>query len=43
MQKLMKNWIFTLVTCVLLAILAVLAFLDSLGVGDVGLIRGCCS
>lgn len=39
MQKLMKNWIFTLVTCVLLAILAVLVFLDSLGVGDVGLIR----
>ena len=34
MQKLIKNWIFTLVTCILLAILSVLMFLDGAGVGD---------
>ena len=34
MQKLMKNWIFTLITCILLAILSVLMFLDGAGVGD---------
>lgn len=34
MQKLMKNWIFTLVTCILLTILSVLMFLDGAGVGD---------
>ena len=34
MQKLMKNWIFTLVTAILLAILSVLMFLDGFGVGD---------
>ncbi len=33
MQKLMKNWIFTLVTCILLSILAVLMFLDGFDVG----------
>lgn len=33
MQKLMKNWIFTLVACVLTAILAVLMFLDGFDVG----------
>ena len=31
MQKLIKNWIFTLVTCILLAIFAVLLFLDNCG------------
>ena len=34
MQRIMKNWIFTLITCMLLAILAVLMLLDGLGVGD---------
>ena len=33
MQKLMKNWVFTLITCILLAILAVLMFLDGFEVG----------
>ncbi len=33
MQKLMKNWIFTLITCILLSILAVLMFLDGFDVG----------
>lgn len=33
MQKLMKNWIFTLITCILLAVLAVLTFLDGFDVG----------
>lgn len=35
MQKLMKNWIFTLIVCILLSILAVLMILDGFGVGDV--------
>ena len=35
MQKLMKNWIFTLIVCILLSILSVLMFLDGFGVGDV--------
>ena len=35
MQKLMKNWIFTLIVCILLSILSVLMFLDGVGVGDV--------
>ncbi|MBQ3483758.1 MAG: hypothetical protein IJA78_06235 [Clostridia bacterium] len=39
MQKLMKNWIFTLVVCCLLSILAVLMILDGFGVGDVYLGR----
>ena len=34
MQRIMKNWIFTMVTCILLAILAVLMFLDGAGIGD---------
>ncbi|MBQ8356634.1 MAG: hypothetical protein IJX39_02375 [Clostridia bacterium] len=34
MQKLMKNWIFTMITCILLSVLAVLMFLDGFGVGD---------
>ncbi len=33
MQKLMKNWIFTMVVCILLAILAVLMFLSGFDVG----------
>ncbi len=33
MQKLMKNWIFTLITCILLAILSVLMFLSGFEVG----------
>ena len=33
MQKLIKNWVFTLVTCILLTILAVLMFLDGFDVG----------
>lgn len=33
MQKLMKNWIFTLITCILLTVLAVLMFLDGFEVG----------
>ena len=33
MQKLMKNWIFTMVTCILLAVLAVLMFLSGFKVG----------
>jgi hypothetical protein len=33
MQKLMKNWIFTLVGCILLAILATFMFLDGFDVG----------
>lgn len=33
MQKLMKNWIFTMITCALLAILATLMILDGLDVG----------
>ena len=33
MQKLMKNWIFTLITCILLTVLAVLMFLDGFDVG----------
>jgi hypothetical protein len=33
MQKLMKNWVFTLVTCALLAALSVLMFLDGFDVG----------
>ncbi len=33
MQKLMKNWVFTLITCILLSILAVLMFLDGFEVG----------
>lgn len=33
MQKLMKSWIFTLITCALLAALAVLTFLDGFDVG----------
>lgn len=33
MQKLMKNWIFTLITCILLSVLAVLMFLDGFDVG----------
>ena len=32
MQKLMRNWIFTLVVCILLAMFAVLLLLDNLGV-----------
>ena len=39
MQKLMKNWIFTLIVCILLAILTVLTFLDSLHVGDLYLVQ----
>lgn len=34
MQKLMKNWIFTLTVCILLSVLSVLMFLDGFGVGD---------
>lgn len=34
MQKLMKNWIVTLVTCILLTVLAVLMFLDGFDVGN---------
>ncbi len=34
MQKLMKNWIFTLITCILLTALAVLTFLDGFDVGE---------
>ena len=34
MQKLMKNWIFTLIVCILLAVLAVLMFLSGFKVGD---------
>ena len=33
MQKIMKNWIFTLITCILLSALAVLMFLDGFDVG----------
>lgn len=33
MQKLMKNWVFTMVACVLMLILAVLMFLDGFDVG----------
>ena len=33
MQKIMKNWVFTLITCILLTVLAVLMFLDALDVG----------
>ena len=33
MQKIMKNWVFTLITCILLAILAILMFLDGFDVG----------
>ena len=33
MQKIMKNWVFTLITCILLAILSVLMFLDGFDVG----------
>ena len=33
MQKIMKNWVFTLITCILLAVLAVLMFLDGFDVG----------
>ena len=33
MQKLTKNWIFTMITCILLVILAVLMFLDGFDVG----------
>ena len=33
MQKLIKNWIFTLITCILLTILAVLMFLDGFDIG----------
>ena len=39
MQKLMKNWVFTLVVCCLLSILAVLMILDGFGVGDIYLGR----
>lgn len=34
MRKLMNNWIFTLVVCILTALLALLMLLDGLGVGD---------
>ena len=34
MQKLMKNWIFTLTVCILLSILSVLMIVDGIGVGD---------
>lgn len=34
MQKILKNWIFTMVTAILLAVLTVLVFLDAFGVGD---------
>ena len=34
MQKLMKNWVFTLIVCILLAILAVLMFLSGFKVGN---------
>jgi len=37
MQKLMKNWIFTMITCILLVMLAVLMFLGALGVKGVTL------
>lgn len=37
MQKLMKNWIFTMITCILLVLLAVLMFLGALGVEGVTL------
>jgi hypothetical protein len=40
MQRIMKNWIFTLVTCILLTILSVLMFLDGAGVGDLYIGRG---
>lgn len=35
MQKLMKNWVFTLIVCILLSVLALLMFLDGFGVGDI--------
>lgn len=35
MQKLMKNWVFTLIVCILLTVLALLMFLDGFGVGDI--------
>ena len=34
MQRIMKNWIFTLIVCALLLILSVLMLLDGVGVGD---------
>ena len=33
MQKLMRKWIFTLITCILLTVLAVLMFLDGFDIG----------
>ena len=33
MQKLMKNWVFTMIACILLVMLAVLLFLDGFDVG----------
>ena len=33
MQKLMKNWVFTLIVCILLAALAILMFLSGFKVG----------
>ena len=33
MQKMMKSWIFTLITCILLTILSVLMFLDGFDIG----------
>ena len=35
MQKLMKNWVFTLITCILLAILSVLMFLSGFEVAGI--------
>jgi hypothetical protein len=35
MQKIMKNWVFTLITCILLTILAALMFLDGFDVGGI--------
>ena len=37
MQKIMKNWVFTLITCILLTILAILMFLDGFDVGGLRL------
>ena len=40
MQKLIKNWIFTLIVCILLSVLSVLMFLDGAGVGDLYIGKG---
>lgn len=35
MQKLVKNWVFTITVCALLSILSLLMFLDGFGVGEI--------